>query len=110
MLLKTRKWLLEKHVCVELAREWSDVFSLVEKQACDLVILCHTLQPEERQNAIHLLTTSSPRSKLICLVPIFEQPVQNSSKDACIPIDSSAHTLASMVKSILEPLQTEFPA
>lgn len=48
MLLESRKWLLEKHACVELARELSDLFTLVQIQACDVAILCHTLQSEER--------------------------------------------------------------
>jgi len=116
--LKTRKWLLEKHVRVELTREWSDLAALVQHQACDLAILCHTLQPAERQNAIDLLTTASPKSKILCLVPILDepvpgisdQPVRGVSKDACVPTDSSAHALVRMVLGILESSQTGLPA
>jgi len=108
MLLKTRKWLLEKYVHVELTREWSDLSAFLQNQACDLAILCHTLQSEERQNAIDLLTTSCPKIKIICLVRISGEPVRGLAKDACILTDSSARALVSTVTSILEPSGTGF--
>jgi len=110
MLLKTRQWLLEKHASVKLAREALDLSVLVQHQAYDLAILYHTLKPEERQNAIDLLATFSPDSKIICLVPIFEQPVPDIAKGDCIPTDSSAQALVRRVIQILEPTQTGFPA
>lgn len=69
MLLKTRMWLLKKHAPVAVAANYTTFSELVEKGSYQVAILCHTLTPEERQQAMQLLTRVSQETKIVCLTP-----------------------------------------
>lgn len=67
-LLQTRAWILEKagH------RVWPTMHKLEANslsEPIDLVVLCHTLSPEERRKALLTLATRWPEAKKLQLCP-----------------------------------------
>jgi DNA-binding response OmpR family regulator len=67
-LLDTRRRLLqEAGYPVWTATQIPDVFSIVTEERIDVLILCHTLSPEELAWAIAFADVQSPRIKCIVL-------------------------------------------
>ncbi len=69
MLLKTRRWILERQFRVETAKAPEEFKHLVTQSPIDLAVLCHTLPPEEYEAAVALLATQAPKIKLLSLAP-----------------------------------------
>jgi hypothetical protein len=102
MLLKTRMWLLEKHAPIALAADYRTFLELVEKTSYQVAILCHTLMPEERKQAVELLTRVSQETTIVCLTPA-SGGIWNQlpSEDDCISVEGSAMGLIRAVVPLL---------
>ena len=101
MLLMTRKWLLEEHVRVQLASDISIVSKLAGQQFFDVVILCHTIDPKERQLAIHLLRESTKETKVLCLTSISDSSNHLSSGEGYVVAGGMAEALLRSVLPLL---------
>ncbi len=101
LLLRTRKWILGKWYPVELAADVAVVSTLAASRSFGLVILCHTVTPEECRQVIDLLLPRSPGVKLLSLIEIAGGggTLQCSS---CTPSDRP-EILIAKVQELLDP-------
>ena len=102
MLLMTRKWLLEKHIQVQLARDSSAVAELVSQHAFEIAILCHTINPKERLQAIDLLREKSKETKILCLTPISGSSSLLRMEEDCVVVNGMAQALITAVLPLLK--------
>jgi DNA-binding NtrC family response regulator len=68
MLLRTRQWLLQSAgYQVETAETFAEVRKAAALHRVDLLILCHTLKPEDGESAAALVGGKWPESKCLAL-------------------------------------------
>ncbi len=101
MLLVTRKLILDKLTRVEVVSNFDALTLLVGNGSLDLVVLCHTLKPEERERAIKLLAQRSPSTKIVCLVPVTDTLYGDIPEHVCTATSGSAENLHRTVKKLL---------
>lgn len=90
MLLKTRTWLLQTYVSVSVATDLKSFSELVERSSFQVAILCHTLTPEERQQATEILTRRSKETRIACLTPASGNWKEISTSQGCTMVESTA--------------------
>lgn len=70
ILRKTRHWVLAKQFHVESASDMAAVSELAQEHCFHLAILCHSITPDERQQAIDLLSARRPEIQFLTLDPL----------------------------------------
>ena len=101
-LLQTRKWLLQDFARVVVITGLGQLANFMSAEEAKIVILCHSLEPEERARAIEQVGDCMPQATVICLFPLQVAYVPKT-EDAFVSIDGSP---ASLVNTVVNLLQT----
>lgn len=100
LLLRTRKWMLGKLYPVELGSDVAAVSALAASHSFRLVILCHTVTPEECREMADLLSRRSPGVKFLNLIEIADEG-GTLECNSCTPTNRPEILLAK-VRELLE--------
>jgi hypothetical protein len=103
ILLQTRRWMLEREFHVDVAKDLENVSRLADERPIDLLILCHTLQEEECQQAISLVRTLAPKSRILAFAKLNGNPTC-AGYDERIDCLDGPHSLISQVIELLRPI------
>ena len=102
MLLKTRRWILERQFCVEVVSDLAALASLVERYRFHLVIFCQTLSLQECQRACDLLQARSPATMILSLDMLAEDGPRSMFGRSFNPLEGSK-AFSDCVVAMLEP-------
>jgi hypothetical protein len=103
VLLKTRRWMLERQFHVEVAENFQNVGRVAYERSIDLLILCHTLNEDECQQAIHLVRMLAPKSRILAFTKLNGR-VTCAGYDERIDFLDGPHSLVSQVLKLLSPV------
>lgn len=102
ILLKTRRWILQQDFRVDAVSDLAAFALLVDRHRLDLVIFCQTLPLAEYQQAIDLLQTRAPGTKVLNLVTA-TQAVERIGLGHFFDPSNGPRAFVACVVTMLEP-------
>jgi hypothetical protein len=67
-LLDSRRLLLQTRFVTEVTTRFGTLSAQITRPGCDLVILCHSVEPEEAEKVCKLIARTSPATKVLAVV------------------------------------------